>query len=64
MSFFITFLIASSAFYISKVAEEEMVIIFAGIVAFLGFVMSLILAPWYVQISILIFVLIWQSPHR
>jgi hypothetical protein len=64
MSLFITFVVASSALYIAKVAEEEMVSIFAGMVALLSFVLSLILAPWYVQLSILILVSLWQFPHR
>lgn len=64
MSLFITFAVACSALYISKVVEEEIVGIFATIVALLSFVLSLILAPCFVQISVLIFVLLWQSPHR
>jgi hypothetical protein len=38
-----------------------MVGIFAAIVAILSFVMSLVLAPWLVQASMLIFVVVaWQ----
>jgi|GEM_PF-1128186 len=64
MSLFVTFAVACSALYISKVVEEEIVGIFAAIVALLSFVLSLVLAPWFVQVSILLSIFLWQSPHR
>ncbi|MBN8564079.1 MULTISPECIES: hypothetical protein [unclassified Leptolyngbya] len=61
MSFFVVSALTCFATYIAKVAQEEMVGIFAAIVAILSFVMSLVLAPWLVQASMLIFVVVaWR----
>ncbi|MBW4695809.1 MAG: hypothetical protein KME27_29010 [Lyngbya sp. HA4199-MV5] len=64
MPLLITLAVACSAFYVAKVAKEEMVGIFAAIVAFISFALSLVLAPWFAQSSILLFVLLWQASHR
>lgn len=62
MLFFVACLITCFAIYFARVAKEEMVRIFAAIVALLSVVMSLALAPWFVQLSILILVVIWRYP--
>ena len=64
MSFLIPFAIVCVAFYIANTSEEEMVKIFAVIVALLSVVLSLVLAPWFVQMSILASILLWRSPFR
>lgn len=64
MCFLISSAVACFAIYLATVAKEEMVEVFAKIVAFISLFLSLILAPWLGQISILIFVLLWQHPHR
>lgn len=64
MSFLIAFTIAGFAIYLANVAKEEIVGIFAEIVALITLVLSLVLAPWFVQTPILIFVLLWQYPQR
>lgn len=55
---FLPFLIALTltcfALYLANVAKEEMVGIFAAIVAVLSFITSLILAPWFIQAVLLI----------
>ena len=49
------------ALYVVNVAKEEMLRIFAVIVAMLGLFFSLALAPWLVQALMLIFILIWRN---
>ncbi len=49
------------ALYVVNVAKEEMLRIFAVIVAMLGLFFSLVLAPWLVQALMLIFILIWRN---
>ncbi|RCJ41872.1 hypothetical protein A6770_36035 [Nostoc minutum NIES-26] len=63
LPFLVAFSIACFAIYVANVAKEEMVEIFAAIVAILSFVASLILAPWFIQIALLIFVVVyWCTP--
>ena len=63
LSFLVALSIACFAIYVANVAKEEMVEIFAAIVAILSFVASLILAPWFIQIALLIFVAVfWRTP--
>lgn len=64
MSFLIPSAIVCLSLYIASASEEEMVRIFAVIVALLSIVLSLVLAPWFVQMSILAFILLWRSPFR
>lgn len=64
MSFLISSAVACFAIYLATVAKEEMVGIFAEIVALISLVLSLVLAPWFVQTPILICVLLWQYPQR
>lgn len=61
MLFLVVCLITCFAIYLARIAKEEMVRIFAVIVALLSVVMSLVLAPWFVQLSVLILV-IWRNP--
>lgn len=61
VSFLVAFSITCLSLYVVNVAKEEMVKIFAAIVAMLGFFFSLVLAPWLVQALILIFILFWQN---
>lgn len=49
------------ALYVVNVAKEEMLRIFAVIVAMLGLFFSLVLAPWLVQALMLIFILFWRN---
>jgi len=63
LSFLVALSIACFAIYVAKVAKEEMVEIFAAIVAILSFVVGLILAPWFIQAVLLIFVAVfWRTP--
>ncbi|MDZ8053720.1 MAG: hypothetical protein RMX68_026970 [Aulosira sp. ZfuVER01] len=63
LPFLVAFSIACFAIYVANVAKEEMVEIFAAIVAVLSFVVGLILAPWFIQIALLIFVVVfWRTP--
>lgn len=64
MSFLLSSAVACFTIYLATVAKEEMVVIFAEIVAFISLVLSLVLAPCFGQMSLLIFVLLWQYPHR
>jgi hypothetical protein len=64
--FLLPFLIALSitcfSVYLADVAKEEMVGIFAAIVAIVSFAVSLFLAPWIVQAALLIFVVVfWRK---
>lgn len=55
--------ITSFALYLTAVAKEEMVRVFAAIVSFLSFVVGLIIAPWFIQLSLLVFVVAcWRHP--
>lgn len=65
-SFIVAFSITCLAVYVANVAKEEMLGIFAAIVAMLGFFFSLVLAPWLVQALMLIFIILfWQNiSHR
>ncbi|MBE9012670.1 hypothetical protein IQ250_20935 [Pseudanabaenaceae cyanobacterium LEGE 13415] len=63
---FTPFLIALSltcfAVHTASTAKEEMVGIFAAIVAIVSFAVSLFLAPWIVQAALLIFVVVfWRK---
>lgn len=60
-SFLVAFSITCLALYIVNIAKEEMLRIFAAIVAMLGFFFSLALAPWVVQALMLIFILSWRN---
>ncbi|MEO8892608.1 MAG: hypothetical protein ABI417_13910 [Coleofasciculaceae cyanobacterium] len=64
MSFLISSAVACFAVYLANVAKEEIVGIFAEIVALVTLVISLVLAPLFVQMSILVLVLLWQYPQR
>lgn len=62
MLFLVVSALTCGAIYLANVAKEEMVGIFAAIAALLGFVISLILAPWFVQVLILLLVVsTWQN---
>lgn len=51
------------ALYLRTVAREEMVRIFAAIVSVLSLIAALALAPWFIQASLLIAVLMfWRNP--
>ena len=45
---------------IAKASEEEMVRIFSTIVALLSILLTIVLAPWFIQLLILLSVLSWQ----
>lgn len=63
LPFLVAFSITFFAIYVANVAKEEMVEIFAVIVAILSFVVGLILAPWFIQAVLLIFVAVfWRTP--
>ncbi|MGB3300943.1 MAG: hypothetical protein WBA76_21965 [Phormidesmis sp.] len=64
MSLLIPPAVVCIAFYIASTSEEEMVKIFAMIVALLSVVLSLVLAPWFIQVSILVLILLWRSTLR
>lgn len=57
--FFIALSLTCFALYVASVAKEEMVGIFAAIIAILSFVTSLVLAPWLVQAILLLFVTVF-----
>lgn len=61
---FILLTVFCSAAYVAKVSQEEVVQIFAIIVALVTLIASIIFSPWFVQIAILICALSWQSPFR
>ncbi|UBF27887.1 hypothetical protein K9N68_08305 [Kovacikia minuta CCNUW1] len=63
LSFLVSLSITCFAIYVANVAKEEMVGIFAAIVAILSFIVGLILAPWFIQAALLIFVaVLWRTP--
>ena len=63
LSFLVALSIAYFAIYVANVVKEEMVELFAAIVAILSFIIGLILAPWFIQAALLIFVaVLWRSP--
>lgn len=62
-SFLISLSITCFALYLTSIAKEEMVRIFAAIVSFVSFVAGLIVAPWFIQLLLLVFVTgFWRSP--
>lgn len=61
-SFLVALSITCFAIYVANVAKEEMVELFAALVAILSFVAGLILAPWFIQATLLIFVVFWRTP--
>lgn len=62
--FLLSLSITCFALYVRNVAREEMVRIFAAIVSFLSFVVSLTLAPWFIQALLLIVVLMFGRNPR
>ncbi|WP_416668659.1 hypothetical protein [Egbenema bharatensis] len=54
MSFLIPLAIALVAIYIQYQTQEEIVAIFSIVIAIVCFFLSLVLAPWMVQILILV----------
>lgn len=60
MSLIISMSIVCMATCIANASEEEMVKIFATIVALLSILLSIVLAPWFIQVIILLSVLSWQ----
>ncbi len=60
MSLLISFTVVCVAIFIVNTSEEEMVKTFAAIIAMLSIVLSIVLAPWFLQLLILILVLLWE----
>ncbi|WP_143467533.1 hypothetical protein [Leptolyngbya ohadii] len=51
------------ALYLTRIAKEEMVRIFATIVTLLSFAAGLVFAPWFIQLLVLMFITVfWRSP--
>ena len=59
LSFLVALGITGLAFYVANAGKEEMVKIFAAIVAMLGCSLSMLLAPWTIQALMLIFVMLF-----
>lgn len=61
---FLLLIIFCSAACVAKTSEEEVVSIFATVIALITLVFSIVVSPWFVQVAILIYALLWQFPLR
>lgn len=60
--FLVALSLACFAVYLANIAREEMIGLFAAIIAIVSFATSLILAPWTIQAVLLFFVVvIWRK---
>jgi hypothetical protein len=51
------------ALYVRNVAREEMLRIAAAILSFLSFIVGLMLAPWFIQVLLLLAIIFfWHGP--
>ncbi|MFG6096321.1 hypothetical protein SPB21_13765 [Leptothoe sp. ISB3NOV94-8A] len=64
MSLIISMSVFGIATYIANTAKEEMIGVFAAILALLSLLLSIVLAPWFIQVIILLSVLSWQFSLR